>query len=359
MGWQDRPYYRDQGPSPRNPLIWLFTGSVPLFTAFGIRVRMHASMLVLIVIDVVWGLFLRGVFLPYTLTFWCLLFGIVLLHEFGHCFAARWVGGDANEILLWPLGGLAFADAPRRPWPQFVTVAGGPAVNLIICAVTGSIAYAIGWSNAHILVNPLTYEPRIPALFTLNYYLWWTFAISWGLFLFNLLPIFPMDGGRLLQTLLWVKIGFYRATMITCMVGMVGSALMVVYGIFHFGAWFGLILIFLGASCFVTCFQQRAQLKAEGPWAFEEENADYSAAMWHPDDDEENPRKKRRRLSRRAVRKLRRQAQAEEAEQGRIDAILAKVSAHGMQSLSWRERRALRKATERRRREVEMSRESD
>jgi Zn-dependent protease len=357
MGWQDRPYYRDQGPTPRNPLLWLFTGSVPLFTAFGIRVRMHASMLVLLGFGLLGGVLSQGLALAYTITGWSLLFGIILLHEFGHCFAARWVGGDANEILIWPLGGLAFADAPRRPWPQFVTVAGGPAVNLIICGVTAAIAWLLMRNHPQIIINPLTNKLEIPAVFTVSYYLWWTYAISWWLFWFNLLPIYPMDGGRLLQTLLWVKIGFYRATMITMVVGMVGSVLMALYGLLHFGTWFGLILIILGANCFLNCFLQRAQLKAEGPWAFEEENADYSAAMWHPDDDE--PRPKRKRLSRRAVRKLRRQAQAEEAEQARIDAILAKVSAHGMQSLSWRERRALRKATERRRREMELTRESD
>jgi Zn-dependent protease len=337
--------------------MWLFTGSVPLFTAFGIRVRMHASMVVLIAISLLIGALSRGTYLANTVTFWCLLFGIVLLHEFGHCFAARWVGGEANDILLWPLGGLAFAEAPRRPWPQFVTVAGGPAVNLIICGVTALIAWLIERSHPQILFNPLTKELQIPALFTVAYYLWWTYAISWWLFWFNLLPVYPMDGGRLLQTLLWVKIGFYRATMITCVVGMVGSVLMALYGLFHFGSWFGLILLMMGVNCFATCFYMRAQLKAEGPWAFEEENADYSAAMWHPDDDE--PRPKRKRLSRRAVRKLRKQAHAEEAEQARIDAILAKVSAHGMQSLTWGERRALRRETERRRREVELSREPD
>ena len=55
----------------------------------------------------------------------------------------------------------------------------------------------IGWGNSHFLINPLTAEPKIPALFTLTYYLWWTFEISWALFLFNLLPIPPLDGGRI------------------------------------------------------------------------------------------------------------------------------------------------------------------
>ena len=66
-----------------------------------------------------------------------ILFVSVLLHEFGHCFGARIMGGRGEEILMWPLGGLAFADPPRRPWPQLVTTVGGPLVNVVICLVTG------------------------------------------------------------------------------------------------------------------------------------------------------------------------------------------------------------------------------
>ena len=55
------------------------------------------------------------------------LFGCVLLHEFGHCFAARWVGGEADDILMTPIGGLAFARPPHRWGATFITVAAGPA----------------------------------------------------------------------------------------------------------------------------------------------------------------------------------------------------------------------------------------
>jgi hypothetical protein len=100
----------------------------------------------------------------------------------------------------------------------------------------------------------------------------------------------------------------------------------------------------------------RAQLKAAGPWEFEDDGIDYSAATWQP----EVPTRKHKKLSRRAKRRLRKQAEREENEQSRIDAILAKVSAKGMHSLTWGERRALRKATERQRRQgIEVSGERD
>src|SRR5205807_2412377 len=132
MAYQDRPYYRDSSRGATNPLMWLWNGSVPLFTVFGIRVRAHAGLIALAVIVLLFGYGGVGTVLA-RIQSMAVLFSVILLHEFGHCFAARSVGGNAEEILMTPLGGLAMAYAPRRPWGQFITVAGGPAVNVIIC----------------------------------------------------------------------------------------------------------------------------------------------------------------------------------------------------------------------------------
>src|SRR5258708_16846974 len=111
MGWQDRPYYRDRSHGPMNPLQWLVSGSLSLGTWFGIHVRMHASMVVFIA----WMLVFRGMgsWLN-TVISMASLFGIVLLHEFGHCYGSHLVGGQPSEILMHPLGGLAFPGAPHR-----------------------------------------------------------------------------------------------------------------------------------------------------------------------------------------------------------------------------------------------------
>ena len=66
-------------------------------------------------------------------TLMALLFGIVTLHELGHCLVGEMVGGTADEAILWPLGGLAMTSPPHRPWHAFLTVAAGPATNLLIC----------------------------------------------------------------------------------------------------------------------------------------------------------------------------------------------------------------------------------
>ncbi|HEY8748304.1 MAG TPA: site-2 protease family protein [Tepidisphaeraceae bacterium] len=359
MAWQDREYYRDQDSGPTNPVRWLLTGSVPLFTAFGIRVRMHAFMAVLIVLLLVFAATPLGYGVRNTFTFISVLFGIILLHEFGHCFAARSVGGDARDILMTPIGGLAFADAPKRAWPQFVTVAGGPAVNVVICLIAAIGMAAFNWHTPGIPLNPLSSKFVLPYDQPVAYFLYFVFGVSWGLLLFNIMPVFPLDGGRLLQTLLWPKLGLYRANLITAVVGMIGAALMVLVGLTRFSSLGGGILFFIGLSCLVNCYQLRAQTKAAGPWGMEEDSNEFEAAMWKPDEvDEPVVKRKSKRLSPRAVKKLRKQAQAEEAEQARLDSILAKVSAHGMQSLTWSERRVLHKATQRQR-EVEVSRDLD
>jgi len=108
MGWEDRPYYRDRSSSSMGPLQWLWSGTFPLFTAFGVHVRAHASLAVLAVLVLLFGV---GGTISSSVQFVTALFAIVVLHEFGHCFAARWVGGEADEILVTPLGGLAMAYA--------------------------------------------------------------------------------------------------------------------------------------------------------------------------------------------------------------------------------------------------------
>src|SRR5262245_1501825 len=121
----------------RDPFLW----SIPLGRLFGITVRVHILFPIVIL-----GLMLRAAVqkdaggAPPVEGAWIdvgtvslLLLVSVLLHEFGHCFAARRVGGDAHEVLIWPLGGLANVDVPHTARANFLTAAAGPAVNLVLC----------------------------------------------------------------------------------------------------------------------------------------------------------------------------------------------------------------------------------
>jgi Zn-dependent protease len=356
MGWQDRSYYRDSSQGSSSGWMWLLNGSVPLFTVLGIRVRMHVTLLILLVLSLLTAEMQHGMGWKNALTFDLVLFGIILLHEFGHCFAARSVGGEAKDILLWPLGGLAFADAPNRAWPQFVTVAGGPLVNVVICAITavGMVIVKRGWPA--LPWNPFRQTFDLPYDSTVGYYLWFVFVISWGNFLFNvLIPLYPMDAWRLVQTSLWFRLGYYRSMMIALTVGMVAAVPIGVWGLINFGSWFGAVLLMIALNGFYHCYMTRAMMRAEGPWAFQEEDGmDYSASLFSADP--EKPRRKH--LSRRKIRRAQKREAEERAEQERVDAILAKVSAHGMQSLTWWEKRSLKQATERqKRRDLEVKEE--
>jgi Zn-dependent protease len=343
MGWQDRSYYRDSGSGSHNPLMWLMTGSVPLFTAFGIRVRMHASLLVMVVLVLLFGLG-QGFTWQDRVESMAILFGIILIHEFGHCFAARSVGGEAHDILMWPLGGLAMAHAPRRPWPTFVTVAGGPLVNVLICAICGIILYL---SGGWVPWNPLwTPYGQWHGWLDIIRYVYWIYSVSWMLLLFNLLPIFPLDGGQLLQSMLWPKFGYYKSMNFACITGMVGA----IAGGMVALATFSIMLALLAYSGFVTCLNMRRSLLAAGPWGFQDEDGmDYTASLASSHHDHSKHRKLNKRLLKRAQKR-----EAEERdEQDRVDQILAKVSAHGMNSLTFWEKRALKKATERQRKRDE------
>ncbi len=344
MAWQDRPYYRD-GPAANNPLMWLVSGSVKLFTVFGIRVRAHASLIIVMLLVLLFGLG-QGSTVEIRVQSMTILFAIVLLHEFGHCFAARWVGGEADEILMTPLGGLALAMAPRNPWGTFVTVAGGPLVNVLICLICGVGIYLL---SHDVLLTPGSIWHHFSDVkygwFDVYNYLYWIFVVSYFLLIFNLIPVYPLDGGQLLQSILWPKMGHYRSMLLTVNIGLVGSVIMFMVGIATFGSiGGGLLLIFIAISCFVNCLQQRWMTLANGPEDEATDGIDYSAAY---EIDPERKTKRRQSWSlKRAAKRAQRQVKDEQLEKVKIDAILAKVSAHGMQSLTWTEKRALHKATE-------------
>ena len=207
MGWEDRQYYRDGNRTPGSVLRSILGGSVPFFTAFGIRVRVHASLIILIVSVILFdwskghSIYNRMVETGEPLAI------IIILHEFGHCFAARVQWAEKRtKFWLWPLGGLAFTSPPRRPWPTFVTVAGGPLVNVAICIVCGITIAFLGGGIVPFNPFELSLPRGIVHLYSLDrmtafwtgYYFFYLFQMSYIIFLFNLLPIFPLDGGQIL-----------------------------------------------------------------------------------------------------------------------------------------------------------------
>src|ERR1700751_4014463 len=132
--------------------------SIRLFRFAGIDVFLHWSWFVVAIYE------LSGPSRRYTSFSWNVieylaLFAIVLMHEFGHALACRQVGGNANRIVLWPLGGVAYVDPPPLPGATLWSVAAGPLVNVALWPVlyaVGRLSEAAGWAqtmpNLHALV---------------------------------------------------------------------------------------------------------------------------------------------------------------------------------------------------------------
>jgi Zn-dependent protease len=117
------------------------------------------------------------------------------------------VGGTAEQIVLWPLGGIAYVSPPPPPGAVLWSIAAGPLVNLVLAPITFGayrLAMALNWQETH-----------ADLLHLLHAIMW----INLGLLIFNLLPIYPLDGGQILQSLLWFLVGRAQSLMIVSILG--------------------------------------------------------------------------------------------------------------------------------------------
>ncbi len=131
------------------------------------------------------------------------LFGIIVLHEFGHALACRSVGGEAKHIVLWPLGGVAFVAPPARPGAVLWSIAAGPLVNVALVPVFyGLYAFSGGLPD------------------WIQHYLFVMGSINVALLVFNLMPIYPLDGGQIVQSILWFFVGRAKSLRITAGLGL-------------------------------------------------------------------------------------------------------------------------------------------
>jgi Zn-dependent protease len=183
-------------------------GSLRLFRLLGINVFVHWSWLLVAYLQYQYR---RNVY-PSPLWFaleYGSLFVIVLLHEFGHALATLSVGGRADTIMLWPLGGVAYVDPPHRPGAVLWSIFAGPLVNILLVV---PLTFAMILAHAN-MPNTHVYEFFRVLFFT-----------NIGVFIFNMLPIYPLDGGQILQSLLWFAMGYARALRLVSVLGFVGAA---------------------------------------------------------------------------------------------------------------------------------------
>lgn len=179
------------------------------------------------------------------------LFAIVLLHEFGHALACRQVGGQASLIVLWPLGGVAYVSPPSRPGATLWSIAAGPLVNVVLVLVfSGLVAVATQQGSGG-------WWPDI-ALFLRT--LW---VINLAILVFNLLPVYPLDGGQILRSLLWFGIGRARSLMVAGVTGLVGVTGLMAMAFWSQSWWIGIMGIFLLLNCWRGIRQARDLAKLE------------------------------------------------------------------------------------------------
>ena len=224
--------------------------SLKVASIFGIEVRIHLTFLLFLVW--IWFSYyqvagfegaVQGVL------FILALFACVLLHEFGHAFAARGFGIETPDITLLPIGGVArLSRIPEEPWQELVVAIAGPLVNVVIAAALILVIH----TNATLEQLEYLESPRIELLAKLA-------SVNVMLVLFNLIPAFPMDGGRVLRALLAMAMPYARATQIAAWIG---QGLAVVFGIV--GIFVNPWLIFIAFFIFAGAQQEAAMARSKG-----------------------------------------------------------------------------------------------
>ncbi|HLW34489.1 MAG TPA: site-2 protease family protein [Chthoniobacterales bacterium] len=219
--------------------------SIPIIRIAGIQLRIHVTFLLLI------GWIALGS--SSAVIFVLLLFLCVVLHEFGHALAAKAYGINTPDITLLPIGGVARLERiPEEPKQELVIAIAGPLVNVIIAACLYVVIGARGHVAPEIAVQK---GDMLAGLFQINVWL----------LLFNLLPAFPMDGGRVLRALLATRLTYARATQVAATVGQAFAfafgivGLFGIPGLFHANPFliFIAFFVYLGASQEAALAQMR------------------------------------------------------------------------------------------------------
>jgi stage IV sporulation protein FB len=221
--------------------------SFRLGTLFGIRIEVHVTFLLMIAALSIFGARSARDAALFALDL-VLVFVCVLLHELGHALAARRYGIGTREIVLLPIGGLARLERmPEKPTQEIVVAIAGPMVNVVLATLLGAAVYSAN-------PDPSIVLQRAADGHTLEYLLFANLAMIG----FNLIPAFPMDGGRVLRATLALFMPFPRATRIASLTGQAFAIVFAFVGVFVFQ---NLILVFIALFVFLAAGEERAMVQ--------------------------------------------------------------------------------------------------
>jgi Zn-dependent protease len=219
-------------------------GAIRLFRLAGIDVFLHWSWFVVALYEVQRTHAYRSP--VWNVAEYLALFAIVTLHEFGHSLACRQVGGQADRIVLWPLGGVAYVDPPQRPGATLWSIAAGPLVNVVLVPVlVGLVLIARSGGLAESSPDAAAWLGAVA-------------FINFGLLVFNLLPVYPLDGGQILRSLLWFVLGRARSLTVASGIGFVGVLALLGLAVRIGSFWIGILAVFVAMNCWQGFQHSRA-----------------------------------------------------------------------------------------------------
>jgi Zn-dependent protease len=205
------------------------SGSVRLFKLFGITVYLHWTWFVMLMYVT-----RLGTAHSWALIYFLTVFAIVVMHEFGHALACRSVGGKAERIVLWPLGGVAFVNPPQRPGAVLWSIAAGPLVNVVLIPI----------------LFGLLFLPGVQSSAAIEAYLKWVFWFNLVILIFNMLPIYPLDGGQILQSLLWFFLGRTKSLYIATVIGLIAAVAGGIFALMVGNMWLVVMAGFIGLQAY-------------------------------------------------------------------------------------------------------------
>jgi Zn-dependent protease len=328
-----------------------FNLAIPAGTWLGTRVRFS---LFCPAIAIVFCFSLHSLTLGLLVT--AVLLVSVLIHEFFHVFGARWTGGSADEILVWPGGGLAFPRPASNLYSEIMTTAAGPLANMLLCLVTFPLVYYYAAGGAFVAgtFNPI-YIPERGEVEILEYVVLLTFALNWTLLLLNLLPVYPLDGGQILLALLADRYERETARFAAMRIGLAVGFVCAVCGLaFHdpeanrdliWLVFIGMLLLSMNLYHFLMSQLSDQFDDSFLGYDFSQGYTSLEKSAEHETERRPGPiqRWKMRRAEQRRLREEQERAETEE----RMDALLDKVHREGMEALTDAERRFLKKASSR------------